>query len=646
MINLEHQNNDFEEDSIYAYKELNINFLDTDEGREYAISNFEANKMIQELVEKEIEVDEEEHKLVFPNPYRNDKYAIEYKKRYTRKIDIFEKSILDKETGVGMFSAVCMEAGLGKSYHANRIIGNHLNEFLTEREPRNFLLVKRFNSEIEEAVRSIPILPNDTRVLGITSDNWSEEWVNKLEDLEKFRVIVISHKRYMDLCLNDEFRMAFTKGRHTLIIDEKPIFPNYSFSEKIYKEVQQVVPPQLDSEFIKISSPFLEAIRKQRSLYDANKCPVVKDIGNLEDLKVFQKKIEINKNSITNISKIYDYIDTLRVIGASKNIFYHGQRLVTSNTNHRLWGLKNNIILDASADIDYTYRISPWIKLSVQKGIIKHKNSIVYRVNYNSSKTSINKRKEEYFDKVCELIVERKKIGMKVLIVCLKTHEKDLLNALEKRDFDSIGVGNDYKDEEIAINWFGNLIGKNLYKDFEQCWVVGTQHLPMETYPVQYLQYSGVEALEEDVIQIEKGRFKNNKYKSLQISYLASEIYQSIKRIQRNEKPNAEFYIVNNDEDVFEMAIKKLNGVRRGGLIELNIEKNDKRKMGKDNKIVELVEYLKNLPKGIHKKKDIREKFGIHPSNFSRYLNPNNLEIKALIDAGIIEIQKQKVIKF
>jgi len=626
------------------------NFLETKEGGLHKKETFKAIEIMQEdQRQKEkliIDINENDSDfLMFPKPYTNDPYAQKYGNKYTTKMDYLSNSLLDFETGEKIFKVISVEAGLGKSLQTNITIRNHLNEFLTDRSPRNFLIVKKFKEDIEETVRFIQKYPGDKDVLGITSDNWSTEWVNKLDELKEIRVIVISHARYMLLCLQDEHRLVFSEGRHTLVMDEKLQFPSFTFSAQTYKDVQTFIPPELDSDYIRISTPFLKMIKQQKHLHDPNKCSIVSEKIEVDRLEEFQEKIMANSNSIRNREMINSYLDTLKIISSSDSLVYHAQRIATFDKRQQMWGLKNNIILDASADLDYTYRISSLIKLHKYKEIVKHNKSIIHRVNFNAGKQSIHNNKTEYFAKLCSLIAQNKEENDKILIVCLKVHKQLLIDEFIARGITSIGVGNDYNNEEIAINWFGNLVGKNLYKDFNKCWIVGTPNIPLEAHVVDYFRYKGSDVLfkKGNTIEIQKGRFKNTELKSLQVSHLVSEIYQSLKRIQRNVLPNAEYYIVNSDEAVYEKVVKKMYGVRRGNVIELGINKIDKRKEFKNSKIDELVKHLKQLPKGQHRKKDIREKLGFTVSNFGRYLNLNNIRINELVELGLIKMQKQYI---
>ena len=54
---------------------------------------------------------------------------------------------------------------------------------------------------------------------------------------------------------------------------------------------------------------------------------------------------------------------------------------------------------------------------------------------------------------------------------------------------------NQDENEEVmsfkaATDWYGNIVGKNLYKDYDLCFIVGTNNMPLPIYLLQFYQYS------------------------------------------------------------------------------------------------------------------------------------------------------------
>lgn len=48
---------------------------------------------------------------------------------------------------------------------------------------------------------------------------------------------------------------------------------------------------------------------------------------------------------------------------------------------------------------------------------------------------------------------------------------------------------------KAATDWYGNIVGKNLYKDYDLCFIVGTNNMPLPIYLLQFYQYSTEQTL-------------------------------------------------------------------------------------------------------------------------------------------------------
>jgi hypothetical protein len=582
-------------------------------------------------------------------PFDNDIYAKIIGQPYVTKINNLERRILKAETGEEKFVVLNVEAGVGKSIQANRIIADHLVNIKAEQH-RNFLVVKRFKEDVKDTTDAIGVHDvMSNMVLGITSDNW-KEWMNNPKELRDFRVLIITHERYISLCLDKQHREVFTEGRHTQIIDEKINLPVYSFSEEVYRKIQIALPFQLQEELIEVCKPLYSKITQLQSKRNSNneciRCkPEIDDSTLIKFIKVVNNNWgNIDKRNWNDVRK---FLITLKVL-YSKECLYNGGRITSFNREHKLWGLKNNIILDGNGEIDYTYKIADYIKIDRQSKIIDHSNSTLYWIKHNSSASYIRNTKREYLEEVCRLIREKQKENDKTLIITHKEFEKTVIELLKKHGDDKVGIGDIYNDESLAVDHFGNLIGKNIYRNFTQCWVIGTPNIPMETHLIHWMQYAQ-RSLGKKGLQMVKGKdkygFKNEEFEKVRMGYLIGEFYQCIKRIQRNPQPQAEFFIITNDEEIVKGVTKQMKDIKQVELPQLIIEtkKGDGREKRKNEKVTALVKYLLDLPKGEYPKSELCEKVGINPAHFSRYRH--DVEIKKLEEAGLIVIKHTSIIK-
>ncbi|MEK4261604.1 hypothetical protein [Paenibacillus odorifer] len=122
-------------------------------------------------------------------------------------------------------------------------------------------------------------------------------------------------------------------------------------------------------------------------------------------------------------------------------------------------------------------------------------------------------------------------------------------------------------------------------------------------------------------LDIHSGRFKNDEFKSFQTGYIAAELYQSIKRIQRNEMPSGQFFIVNSDSAIVDDVLGQIKGSSNREYMKLGFkEKQASSKVVAPDRVDQLIEHLKGLPAGKYSKAEIIERMGLSRSNFGKLL--------------------------
>lgn len=550
---------------------------------------------------------------------KDDQYVIEYGDKYISKIDYLSKLITEQETGENKFKVINLEAGLGKSYYSDIIIREYLHTHAFTKNKRKFLIVKRFNDESDNSAITIESGFLQEIVAVITSETW-QDWKLKIDELIQKPVIIISHKRYIDLCLNDEDRFIFIEGRHTLIIDEKMNFPIYTYTDEFYSRIRGLI-NNVNRDIFDKTCENLHNILDEHSDSTAC-CRVYPEIN--EDLLQQFKNMMNGEMANSNLSKkrlLEEFLDTVCNL-YNKDILaiINSKNISTLNRYHKHWGLDNNIILDASAGIDGIYKANDekYI-LQRQTPFIDHSESEIIHIKCNSSMGAIKNNQKEYFEKMIELITERHKENEKTLIVV----HKRFADYIHKQFINKFGFENvwkdkedketdlDYNDQQFAISWMGNLIGKNDFKDFNNVWILATPNIPMNNYLVQYMQY-GDKTLGKKGLGIYQGRFKNDEFRAIQEGYIASEIYQSIKRIQRNAKPKGKFYIVNRDEIIINKVLSHMKNATITEEIEVKFEEDEQEK--KITKIDQISQYIKQIIKDGEIKKipksDVKKLYG------------------------------------
>jgi len=545
---------------------------------------------------------------------KDDAYYQKYGDKYIQKIDYLRKLITEDETGENIFKVVNFEAGLGKSRYTDLTI----REYLRFSTGRKFLIVKRFNDESERSAQTIQensFIRN--HVVVITAENW-QKWKKNAKELQRKQVIIISHKRYIDLCENDAERAIFTEGRHTLILDEKVNFPIYKYSYAIYSYVRQYIS-------FKNSELFDKACRTLNELATNNSTAITRIYPKIEKelLQQFKDMMqdEIKHQHDLKIKrKLENFLDTVLLL-YDKNVLalHNSEELHTLNRRHKHWGLKNNIILDASAGIDGVYEVHSKFKVQRQTRLIDHSESKYIHIKMNSSKSTIAANEKKYFENITQMIQERHINGEKTLLVIQKRFADTLYGHMKKAFNDDVWkekekeTDPDYNEQSYAIAWFGNLIGKNTYSDFDNVWILGTPNISNAQYLIHYMQYAD-KTLGKNSLQVDnRGKFKNAKFRAIQEGYIAAEIYQSMKRIQRNANPKGKFYIVTKDEEIVHMVLKEMKNAKLTETIEPKDEQKEKSATKQPTKVDQIVQHIYILvndgQKKIHKS-DVQKQFG------------------------------------
>ncbi|NRF96121.1 hypothetical protein HQN89_35585 [Paenibacillus frigoriresistens] len=623
----------------------------------------------------------------------NETYESVYGKKYSIKIENLRNQITTNETGIDTFRVINIEAGLGKSVETNRIIREYLECFEFTgvncgQKHRKFLIVKRFSKDVEDAEHEIGKTFNSEwqqKVIGITGENWIGDWQIKPDLLVAADVIIITHARYVLLCSREEERSIFIQGRHTLIIDERIDFTKYSFKKKLYDEMISLLPFGLHSSLFDVSRPLFNEIEKVKQKTDENgkklyNKQIIRTNHPKKQFLINQFKSLVGKNmpQIQNehgeekANQIREFINSVEVL-YSENAYFNNGSITGCNLEHHLWSLSNNIILDANGSIEKLYKSDEkWnIKfiLDKQSLIVDHSHSSITHIKFNSSKNKIEELdkedENEYFAQITALIKKQHETGQRLLFILQKqfiyenNREGSFVRYLRKNDNNDIFIGAEdeahrYNGENIAINWFGNVIGKNDWRDFDQCWILGTPNIPMETHVINLAQYSNKNDWRMGLEMIRKHSnkyiFKNNVYEDIRIGYLVGEIYQAIKRIQRNPIPRAKFFIVNNDEEIFNGVIGLIKNIKVLEPITIKLKKKDKEASNMIETSTEsdiTMKILMNVlkTKGDYPKSIICDSVGIDKSHLNRYFNKNIAIVKSHIDSGDITIGHHKIIR-
>ncbi|ARU61963.1 hypothetical protein CBW65_13835 [Tumebacillus avium] len=556
---------------------------------------------------------------ILPDEFTNDEYALEYGSAYVAKMQYLEHVMLNYETGTECFNVLNFEGGLGKSLHILRVLDRYLSQ---DESKMNFLIVKKFNKEIERSANYLTGRGHFS-VVGLTSENWTSEWAKKPASLKNVRVLFISHERYVKLCLSDD-RKHFMEGRHVLIIDEKVVFPIHTFNKAKYDKIRAYFPRPLQKEYDKVCDPLLHWLDKLED--QKNQCARVKANIHPATISNFKSIVEpyLSSLAIKERQEVDHFLQGIDIWYGTKCAFNSGN-ISGSDQRYKHWGMQNNIILDASANIDGVYKLDKnKFRIINQGNVVDHSNCVFNIYQFNSSKSNIRKNQEHMLAEVAQKIQLNLQAEDRILLICHKENAEKLNRYLHEVRLDDVLVHEkekEYWGEQIVINWYGNLVGKNDYSLFNKCWLIGTPNLPFEHYLLQYLQYSNIDWGKKGMA-LHAGRFTNDTFHSVQLGFVSAEIYQALKRIQRVSVPHGEFNLVlSNDEIVTKVLSSFKNSTNRKALhFDFKVKQDEERTETRSIRASELANYLKGLPMGEYSKMSIREANGIDQAHFSGYL--------------------------
>lgn len=493
--------------------------------------------------------------------------------------------------------------------------------------------------------------------------------------LYKYPVLVITHARYELLCKDKERRDFYIKGRTNLIIDEqldlidvreynhtKALEMRDLLSQLTHIEVYDVgySKTPIKSDLARFWGKIIEEVNKSLSnnyqngkmkfvLNENNKVIDQIDLLNeIIDKSKFPKKFK-NENwksisAISYKSMIKNYIEGIKYFFNNSFTIAYGGRIYAYNPNLKYFMLDNNIMLDASGKFLELYKISNMFKVIDSERIIQHSNTTLTFIQNNSTTNAIEKN-EDYFKVLADYIKVNITEDDKVLIIGRRNDEKN-----KDDDLESLSKYIEFEKDKIEFINYDAMRGKNDWGDFNKCFCVHTPNKPFHFYPLQYLYYKEDSLLSDDELEIERKStnmgFKDETLENLRITDVVSSIYQGLKRINRNNDKECNYYVVVKDKRIQNLLIEQFNDLKEIKYDELKFEKSeyDMTKRNANSYSTKFIKLIKTISQGEYKKKDICIKLGMKDSkHFSDKVLTK--DVKEFINTNsYIKIEGQKII--
>lgn len=516
------------------------------------------------------------------------------------------------------------------------------------------LLVRRTKDDCRESVKLMNRTAGETIAFAYNSEDVSVYQRTAVDArLEEIPIVVITHEKYKILMRDPPRQKVFTKGREILVVDEF-----LSSMEKIVLTESAIVTFRrlLQNKYL-IWQTFeksmgqlidlLDAWNSQntsRTLYFTNAGNSQQDFSQLnrliranvtgEKLGQWKKKVledadgcpDVDRellNSLDTVGKLCAELDRYKQM-FDQTILYCDKKLFATDQRYQYWFLDNNIMLDASGKLQSAYSLAPDIfSLMHCEKVLDHQRWKI--LNFPVNTTAAGKEKIINFYEIVNSYVEK--------------YHDDILVVGKKEDMAWIRV------PEENRGYFGNVTGSNRWYDRQHVAIIHTSNLSDVDYILQYLHYgkpktAGTMNLNARCVgKKEKRRyfFENSQLEEIRVHWIASEIYQAVKRVNRNMEYSTDVLLFLNQDEVLSLLQEQLKNCKvetinyADGVFKYESNRQEEyiSKLKREGYAAKFVRLLAEIQSGLHRemvdsrgriaKAKIREYLGIHSSsNFSR----------------------------
>lgn len=558
----------------------------------------------------------------------------------------------------GHFMVFDIEAGCRKTRTAE--------EALVDAYKKGFysILVRRSDADCRESMKIINGIANKDIALAYNNEDiplMKARSINPI--LEKIPIVIITHQKYKVLMADTSKQKMFANKRKTLVVDEFiTAIDTITLAESdintyrllfnhdliVLKAFEKAMSQPIDflktwnkedssRRFVIISDKhptkdFSELIKLVRANMTNDSLRKIKD-NILQKPEIFT---EANFNLLTSLSTVKILCDQ---ICNYKQLFtgmclYNDKKLHTTDKRYNYWFLENNIMLDASGELQSAYSLNQDdFNLQHCEKVLDHSKWKIINIPVNTT-TSGKDKILNFYDVVNE---ELKKYGEDILVIG-KKDEMGMINVLEENK-----------------GYFGNVTGSNQWYDKKNVAIIQTHNLNDVDYILKYLHYAR-KAINEnfDLSTRSRGRkekrlyeFNNKRLEEIRTKWIASEIYQAVKRVNRNMHYDTDVLIFINNERVIELLKEQMKNCvvevvdYKNNTFVFEISRQDEyfSKMQEASYANKFMSFLAEVQNGLHKdyldgkkrisKIKVREYLGIGSSaNFSnKVLNKSEVII-------------------
>lgn len=377
--------------------------------------------------------------------------------------------------------------------------------------------------------------------------------------LKIYPIIAITQRFYELLAKDKSMIKEFQRERDLLIIDEWFSLADIkTFSLANIREIESklgnITLIELFREIVQELEKMLSTVDNKRHFFntETDKKVIKKKINKLKKLVSenleddFLKRLGSNKKSlIQGIEDIFHFFNGTCLV--------ENYILYTVDRTLEYWKLSNNFILDASAKLNGAYELNHQLfQINNYESVLDYRNWNVIRIEANSTASGKNKYGNYYN---------------------IVTRIADDLGKNETLIVDNMKCAKGNYKSYIAT-YFANLRSNNDYKSMKNVIIACTPYIPDKEVVLEYLYYSNKTYYEKKDINPfsnESSNYDWNGRRCGQIYELdnkdferyrkqlaTSEIYQALKRVNRDMSQKTTVVIITKDNIIFDMLIKML----------------------------------------------------------------------------------------
>lgn len=464
----------------------------------------------------------------------------------------------------GYFAVFDIEAGCRKTRTAEKALVD------AYKKGRKSIFVRRTDDDCRESMNIINNLMGEQVAFAYNNEDVKFSFIQKINNsLHEIPIVIITHQKYKVLMKDASKRKMFSRNRYNLVIDEfistidiislgesdietyRSLFRNDAvISQAFEKAMHQVV-------------DFLTTWNKKDT---TRRFTVMTDKHPRKDFAELIKLIHANvtneilvnwKNAIIQNPERYplankDLLQSLNTekmlcdqIFSYKQLFmgmclYSDKKLYTTDKRFKYWFLENNIMLDASGELQSAYSLNKEdFVLQHCERVLNHNRWKIINIPINT--TTSGKEKVLNFYNVVNQEIEK--------------YGNDILVIGKKNEMNAISVPEENK------GYFGNVTGSNKWYDKKNVAIIQTHNLSDVDYILKYLHYAKKKIDGEfDLSARCNGKrihklysFNDKRLEEIRVKWIASEIYQAIKRVNRNMQYDSDVLIFINNEEVIEL---------------------------------------------------------------------------------------------